>query len=125
MMILAVKICLSSLSCSNPPRHPQLRCVFDACDTTGSGLISLRQLANISRSHVNGATQVLAKSKLHFCRRAPIINQLLCFYRWNRSWIYSILGETGLRMTNSISVDSIRRFVAEITFYEFEKLNIF
>merc|ERR1719365_462479 len=36
----------------------QLRCVFDACDTAGSGLISLRQLANISRSHVNGATQL-------------------------------------------------------------------
>jgi len=36
----------------------QLQCVFDACDTTGSGLISLRQLANVSRSHVNGATQV-------------------------------------------------------------------
>merc|ERR1719367_1226559 len=36
----------------------QLRCVFDACDTSGCGLISLRQLANVSRSHVNGATQV-------------------------------------------------------------------
>merc|ERR1719242_2448863 len=36
----------------------QLRCVFDACDTTGSGFISLRQLANISRSHVSGAGQV-------------------------------------------------------------------
>merc|ERR1719264_819746 len=47
-----------SVSCSHPPPpRPQLRCVFDACDTTGSGLISLRQLANVSRSHVNGATQ--------------------------------------------------------------------
>merc|ERR1719278_2407326 len=36
----------------------QLRCVFDACDTSGSGFISLRQLANISRSHVSGASQV-------------------------------------------------------------------
>jgi len=30
----------------------QLRVVFDACDTDGKGLISLRELANISRSHV-------------------------------------------------------------------------
>jgi len=30
----------------------QLRVVFDACDTDGSGEISLKELANISRSHV-------------------------------------------------------------------------
>jgi len=30
----------------------QLRVVFDACDTEGHGLISLRELADISRSHV-------------------------------------------------------------------------
>eukprot|EP00092_Neocalanus_flemingeri_P025669 GFUD01027830.1.p1 GENE.GFUD01027830.1~~GFUD01027830.1.p1 ORF type:complete len:556 (+),score=215.44 GFUD01027830.1:174-1841(+) len=30
----------------------QLRVVFDACDTEGLGLISLRELGNISRSHV-------------------------------------------------------------------------
>jgi len=30
----------------------KLRVVFDACDTEGHGLISLRELANISRSHV-------------------------------------------------------------------------
>ena len=76
-MILAIKNCLSTLSCSNPPHHPQLRCVFDACDTTGSGLISLRQLANISRSHVNGATQVLANSKLYFAEESQL---LICFY---------------------------------------------
>eukprot|EP00091_Calanus_sinicus_P005255 TRINITY_DN15682_c0_g1_i1.p1 TRINITY_DN15682_c0_g1~~TRINITY_DN15682_c0_g1_i1.p1 ORF type:complete len:355 (-),score=77.30 TRINITY_DN15682_c0_g1_i1:9-1073(-) len=35
----------------------QLRVVFDACDTEGSGLISLRELGNISRSHV-GTSQV-------------------------------------------------------------------
>jgi len=32
----------------------QLRVVFDACDTEGQGLISLRELGNISRSHVGG-----------------------------------------------------------------------
>ena len=63
-MKFAVAMLNGSASYSNPPPpRPQLRCVFDACDTTGSGLISLRQLANVSRSHVNGATQVLANSK--------------------------------------------------------------
>ena len=33
-------------------------------------MISLRQLANVSRSHVNGATQVLANSKFDFAVKA-------------------------------------------------------
>ena len=91
-------------SCSHPPPRPQLRCVFDACDTTGSGLISLRQLANVSRSHVNGATQVLANSKFHFAAKAEE-PQLKCLHRWSRSWTYLTLVKTGLRTTNSTSVE--------------------
>lgn len=36
----------------------QLRCVFEACDTDSTGQISLQDLANISRSHVSGSSQV-------------------------------------------------------------------
>ena len=46
----------------------QLRCVFDACDTSGTGYISLRQLANISRSHVSGASQVRTRFCYPLCR---------------------------------------------------------
>ena len=87
-------------SCSHPPPpRPQLRCVFDACDTTGSGLISLRQLANVSRSHVNGATQVLANSKFDFAAKAEE-PQLKYLHRWSRSWTYLTLVKTGPRTTN-------------------------
>ena len=98
-------------SCSHPPPpRPQLRCVFDACDTTGSGLISLRQLANVSRSHVNGATQVLAILKSDIGPNGgATINVLLCLDRWSRSWTYLTLGKTGLKTTNSTSVSFTQR----------------
>ena len=105
-----------SASCSHPhPPRPQLQCVFDACDTTGSGLISLRQLANVSRSHVNGATQVLAILKSDIGPNGgATINVLLCLDRWSRSWTYLTLGKTGLRTTNSTSVSFTQRSVAVI-----------
>ena len=46
-------------------------------------------------------------------RRAPI-NVLLCFHRWNRSWIYLMLGKTGLRMINWTSISFTLRFVTVI-----------
>ena len=106
-------------SCSHPPPpRPQLRCVFDACDTTGSGLISLRQLANVSRSHVNGATQVLANSKFCCKQKEP---QLMCLHRWSRSWTYLTLGKTGLRTINLTSVSFTQRSVAVIEMTSFSK----
>jgi len=38
--------------------YHELRVVFDLCDTDGSGKIELSELANLSRSHVDGTTQV-------------------------------------------------------------------
>lgn len=46
-----------SLDASSQLRE-QLRHVFDACDTAGEGEIRLRDLANLSRTHVTGASQV-------------------------------------------------------------------
>ena len=115
-----------SASCSHPhPPRPQLQCVFDACDTTGSGLISLRQLANVSRSHVNGATQVLAILKSDIGPNGgATINVLLCLDRWSRSWTYLTLGKTGLKTTNSTSVSFTQRCGSlRSVFFWFKYLN--